>query len=530
MPEPDARIVVVGCGPVGMTLANLLGTYGVPTLVLERGPQLFDAPRAVGTDFDCLRAWQAVGLDEKLLADMIPSGPDGIGLVYRDVHGRRFMEVRPRGREYGFAVGYGFIQPLVDRVLLSGLERFPHVQVRFGRRVDGVVEDAESVVVSGQTGDGRPFEVRAAWVVACDGGRSTVRRGLGIAMHGPRFAQRWLVLDTLEAETAERNVRDVNIWCDAERPAVCVPRLHGHRRWEFLAHPDESDEALLSPATIRRLLAPHTDPDAVEVIRKVVHTFRGRVAERYRAGRVLLAGDAAHVTPPFAGQGMAIGIRDASNLAWKLALVSRSLASPAFLDSYQLERRPGAQATVRLALRLGRVMTPGGPLRARLVPAALRLLGRIPRVRAYLLEGGPRPKPRHRDGWYVASRRGGAAGAMAHQPFVRTACGERVKLDRALGPGFAMLGIGCNPIRGLAEETRTYWRERGTRFLRVRSAGDPPPEEPWIEDLEGGLQRWLGGRERRLLLVRPDRYVACDVPAERAEAALADLRRRLDGP
>lgn len=512
-----------------MTLANLLGTYGIETLVLERGARLFDSPRAVGTDFDCLRAWQAVGLDEELLADMTPSGPGGTGLVYRDARGRRFMEVRPGARDYGFAVGYGFIQPLVDRALLAGLGRFPHVEVRFGRRVDRVTQDEAGVTLSGEDGEGRRFEVSGAWAVACDGGRSTLRQALGIAMRGSRFAQRWLVLDTLEPEAPDRNIRDVDIWCDPERPAVCVPRLHGHRRWEFLQLRGESDEELLSSTKIRELLALHADPEGIEVIRKVVHTFRGKVAARYRADRVLLAGDAAHVTPPFAGQGMAIGIRDAFNLAWKLALVARGQADAALLDSYERERRPRAQATVTLALRLGLLMVPRGRVRAWLVPAAVRLATRIRRVRSYLLEGGPRPKPRYRDGWFVASGPGSVAGQMANQPFVRTSEGKRVKLDRALGPAFAVLGIGTDPTQWLTEETRAYWAERGACFLSVLRPGDSPPRGAWVEDVDGGIHAWLGNEDRRLLLLRPDRYVACDAPAEQAEAVLARLRRELGG-
>jgi 3-(3-hydroxy-phenyl)propionate hydroxylase len=513
-----------------MTLANLWGTQGVETVVLERNTELFDTPRAVGTDYDCLRTWQSVGLDEKLLADMVPSGPDGIGLVYRDPRGQRFLEVRPRGREYGFAVGYGFIQPLVDRELLAGLDRFPHVSVRFGHRVDSVAQDAAGVTVVGEDAGGRRFEVRGGWVVACDGGRSSVRRQHVIRMAGSRFRQRWLVLDTVEPQTPDRNVQDVNIWCDPTRPRVCVPRLHGHRRWEFLQMPGESDAELLDPARIRALLAPHVDPDAVQVTRHVLHTFRGLIADRFRDGRVILAGDAAHVTPPFAGQGLAIGIRDVFNLAWKLALVTRGEADGRLLDSYEQERRPHAWSTIQLALRLGLIMAPRGRLRAAVVPAAIRLLTGSRRVREYLREGGPRPQPRFRAGWFVPGPRGAVAGEMVHQPFVLTEQGERVRLDHALGPGFAMLGFSVHPTQALGAETLAFWGRLGTRFLSVVPQGGPRPPLPWIEDVDGGLGAWLGESTGRVLLVRPDRYVAADCAANRADAVLATLRQRLCEP
>jgi len=519
-------VAIVGGGPVGLTLANLLGTYGVRSIVLERDTKRVNHPRAVGTDFDCLRAWQATGLAGKLLPDMIPSGAQGTGLVYRDAAGTIFLEARPERRDYGFAVGYAFLQPRVDRVLREGLDRFPHVVVRTGHRVDSVVQDSRGVTISGVGAGATPFRVRATFAVACDGGRSGVRQQLDIPMRGWTYDRPWLVLDTLEPDSPGRDVGEVTIWCDPERPTVSVPRLYGHRRWEFLARPGETEAELLDPAMIRQLLARRTDPDQTEVVRKVVYTFSARLAARFRIGRVLLAGDAAHVTPPFAGQGLAIGIRDAFNLGWKLACVARGLAGEDLLATYEEERRPHARASIRIAIRLGWIMMPRTRARAWLAARTLRLLGRVPAFREFMREGGPRPRPRHRrrDGFFAGPRRRGSVrGAMLLQPDVCGPDGRRVPLDAVLGSGFAAIGFGPGPPLGAGAN---HFLERlGTRRIRIGGSSSQG-DALCVEDVEGVLAEWLGDTRERLLLVRPDRFVAVDARGAAADRALRALAVR----
>ena len=524
---PDAAVLIVGCGPVGLTLANLLGSHGVPTLVLEKNDGLWDHPRAVGTDCSSLRAWQAAGLAERLLPDMTPMGPAGLGMVYVDPRGRPFLEVRPAPCEHGFAFGYGLIQPLVDRVLLDGLGRFECVAVRFGHRVESVAEDAVGMRVRGRRIDGRRFEVAADYVIACDGGASPVRRQLGVRMLGSDYHRRWLVLDTLdETAAADDGARDVLIRCDPQRPSVSVPRRHGHRRFEFLARPGESEAELESPETIRRLLGRHVDPDRIRVIRKTTHAFKAKVAERFRIGRVLLAGDAAHVTPPFAAQGLACGIRDAFNLAWKLALVTRGGASPSLLDTYELERRPHDRASVKLAVRLGWLMMPRSRPRAALTQGLLRGLQQLPACRRYLHEGGPKPPPRYRRGFLAPGGR--ARGRELPQPEVVDVSGRRRRLDALLGRGFALVGFGVDAAGCLPPAQVARWRSYGTRFVGVLRDGHARSEEQVVDVERAFRGRWehVWGR---CLLVRPDRFVAADVAPDRLADALTELERQLAG-
>jgi 3-(3-hydroxy-phenyl)propionate hydroxylase len=519
-------VLIVGCGPVGMTLANLLGSWGVATLVLEKNDDLCDYPRAVGTDCSSLRAWQAAGLDERLLPDMTPMGPSGLGMVYVDPRGRPFMEVRPGPCEHGFAFGYGLIQPLVDRVLLDGLGRFEGVSVRFGHRVESVTEDSAGVRVRGRKVDGRRFEVSADWVVACDGGASTVRRQLGIQMRGSAYPRRWLVLDTLDETGCDGAARDVVISCDPQRPSVSVPRRHGHRRFEFLARPGESEALLESSETIRGLLGRYVDPDRVRVIRKTTHAFKAMVAERFRAGRVLLAGDAAHVTPPFAAQGLACGVRDAFNLAWKLALVTRGAASEVLLDSYELERRPHDVSSVRLAVRLGWVMMPGSPARAALIRGLLRGLQQVPACRRYLHEGGPKPSPRYRHGFLAHG--GHARGRELPQPQVRDARGRLRRLDARLGRGFALVGFGVDVHGCLPAAQLARWQRQGTSMVSVLRDGCARFDGQVVDVGRAFRGRW-GDVWGRCLLVRPDRFVAADVSPDRVPEALTELERQLAG-
>jgi 3-(3-hydroxy-phenyl)propionate hydroxylase len=400
------------------------------------------------------------------------------------------------------------------------------VSVRFGHRVDSVTEDATGALVRGRRVDGRRFEVSADYVVGCDGGASPVRGQLGIRMLGSADPRRWLVLDTIDENAADDAARDVLIACDPERPSVSVPRRHGHRRFEFLARAGESEAALESPETIRRLLGRYVDPDRIRVIRKTTHAFKAMVAERFRAGRVLLAGDAAHVTPPFAAQGLACGVRDAFNLAWKLALVTQGTAAETLLDSYEMERRPNAVASVKLAVRLGWLMMPGSHARAALVRGLARGIQIVPACRRFLREGGPRPPPQYRRGFLAPG--GGSRGRELPQPAVLDARGRRERLDTLLGRGFALIGFGVDASAGVPPVQLARWHRYGTSFIDVRRDGSASDDGHVVDVAHAFSGRWeqVWGR---CLVVRPDRFIAADVAPARVGQALTELERQLVG-
>jgi len=517
-----ADVAIVGAGPVGLTLANLLGVYGVRTAVLERKPMTVDEPRAIAIDAESLRTMQSIGLYEAIAPDLLL----GFAVDYVNGRGTPMLHLELGPTPYGHAQQNAFHQPQLEHVLASGLARFAHVDLRFGHTVEGFDANPDGVTLRGVGADGAPFSVAAQYLIGCDGGRSPVRLGLGIEMRGRTEPQRWLVIDTVDPHLAA--AMPCRFFCDPRRPGMTLRKQHQRRRWEWMLMPGESEADLLEARMIDRLIGPYTPPAQVQMERKCVYTFHSLVADRYRVGRVLIAGDAAHMMPPFAGQGMNGGIRDAVNLAWKLAMVVREQAAPALLDSYQDERRPHVMAATALANRLGDMIQPTSRWRAALRDAFFFCLNRSRRGQAALLRQlmGSLRTPRLRAGVYLAGPApAGAAralsGQMIVQPRVRRADGAVAPLDDVLGPGFAVIGYGTDPRTALDASAREAFANLGARLVWVTPPGAPPSGEA-VEDTSGGLGEWFGPAPERFVLVRPDRFCAAQfTPGSAANTARA---------
>ncbi|WP_412061074.1 FAD-dependent monooxygenase [Rubrivirga sp. IMCC45206] len=370
-PVPPYDAAIVGLGPVGATLAALLAGRGLRVVALDRETAPHTTPRAAHLDGAALAVLAQAGVKPK-------GRPlDGFDLV--DRQGRLLLRGRPaEAPPPGVPAALLIHQPSVERALRERLAALG-VEVRLGHTVGRVVDEGGAVRVEGAGPDG-PFRVRAAVVVGCDGASSVVREQIGAALVGGRFAQRWLVVDVLAPPGLALPDRLLQI-ADPVRPTTSVPFAAPRHRWEFRLR-DEADAAAL--AAVPALLAAHVDPDAVEVERAAVYTFRDVVADRWRAGRVVLAGDAAHQMPPFLGQGLGAGLRDVAVLAPLVERVARG-ASPDVLDAYESERRPHVVATIRQAVRLGRLVTLPEPL-ASVRDGLLRAGGRVPTLRRRLLD------------------------------------------------------------------------------------------------------------------------------------------------
>lgn len=501
--------MVVGGGPTGLTVANLLGSMGISVLLVETNLTTSSEAKAISLDDESLRILQMTGLDGEVYPIIVP----GTGTRYYSASGKLLLHARGLGvRRLGHPFKNAFAQPDLERVLASGLARFDHVAVEFGNTVTGLSHDPDSVLVAVEDRAGRVETIRANYVLGCDGGRSTVRDLAGISMSGTSFPEQWLIADTLLDPHDERFGMHVG---DPRRPHVIVPGRGGRCRYEFKLQPGEAAPGPNPPfELVRELVSQYRDLAPEQLERSVVYGFHAVVADAFRANHCFLLGDAAHMMPPFAGQGLNSGIRDAVNLAWKISAVLGGRAHDALLDTYEQERRPHAQATVDLSVRLGRIVMTSSTLRARLRDAAVRIAMRIPWARRYLVEMRYRPKGRFTKGFLVPGESTAAeslVGRALEQPLVlRDDDSTAIRLDDALGPGFAILGVdlaGQDWLRlekhdfGLADLTLVDVA-LGDRAPKVH------PRRVGIADSDGSLQSMLEAFSGQVLLLRPDRVVA----------------------
>ncbi|MGH9108485.1 MAG: bifunctional 3-(3-hydroxy-phenyl)propionate/3-hydroxycinnamic acid hydroxylase [Acidimicrobiales bacterium] len=506
---PD--VVVVGCGPVGLVNAALLGAGGLSTIVVERNATTSDEAKAISIDDESLRVLQRAGLAD----DVYPILQPGTGTRYFGADGRLLAHAKGR-RPYLFGHPFKspFAQPDLERVLLQGVRRSPHVEVRFETELCGLAQDADGVTCRLRTADGTVVTVRSRAVVGCDGGKSTVRRELGIRMLGESFDDVWLVADTVRDPHRQRYGMHHG---DPHRPHVIIPGREGRCRYEMKLAPEEAGPHGPDPVDLAvRLIGRHRAITAADIERCTTYRFHALVAERWGQDMAFLAGDAAHMMPPFAGQGLNSGIRDADNLSWKLAAVLDRRAAPSLLGTYEVERRPHAQAMVDLSVRLGKVVMTSDVRVARARDLTVHAATRVPRLRRYLAEARFKPTAAYRAGFVAPVPPGtgdGAAelvGRMLPQPRVLTAAGRLVLLDDVLGPGFALLGVDCSEDAWDAVG-RSGLAPLGAHRVQV-SLDDSMAEDiggrTGVADADGSLESALRAARGAMLLVRPDRFVA----------------------
>ncbi|OMC27244.1 3-(3-hydroxyphenyl)propionate hydroxylase [Mycobacterium colombiense] len=530
VPDIETDVLVVGAGPVGLTLANILGLQGIRTVVVDERDTLIDYPRGVGLDDEALRTFQSIGLAERVLPHTVPNQI----LRFVDAKHRVLAEMAPPDARFGWPKRNGFVQPLVDAELLAGLDRFEHVQVRWGRPMTACQESADAVTVElgGADNDGDTSRVRARYVVGCDGGRSMTRRVMGVSFDGTTSSTRWLVVDIANDPLGHPNSE---VGADPERPYASISIAHGIRRFEFMIHADETDEQAEDPAFLTQMLArmvPH--PDRVDVIRRRVYTHHSRIAGAFRQGRLLLAGDAAHLMPVWQGQGYNSGIRDAANLGWKLAAVVSGRADDKLLDTYDVERRKHARAMIDLSTMVGRVISPTNRRVATARDLLVRSASIVPSLKRYVLEMRFKPMPRYEHGAVVHAAPGrtdSPVGTLFIQPRVDTRDQQDVLLDDVLGPWFAVLCWNNNPRKILGDVAFANWKAVGARFFALRPAtqlhwtGHDDPDVVVVGDRHGGLKSWFDTHSDSVLFLRPDRCIAGACIAQRApdlSAALLD--------
>ncbi len=493
MSPERASVCIVGCGPTGAVLANLLGAHGVSVIVLEREADVFPVPRATHLDHDTLRALGTTGLLSSILPHTSPFGDvavaDGDGTVLiRAAVGQREVS--------GALVASSFFdQPMLERVLRDGLRRFPKVQLWTDHAVRAVHARADHVEVVAIRSDG-PRTVHADWVIGCDGGHSVVREAMGVGWEVLAAPRRWAVVDTELRDGVEASALP-----DGFRYTLRPDRLHlyahghgAHRRWEVALG---DHEPVPSREQVLAWLADDIDPALTQVRRVTNYTHRAQVAETWRRGRLLLAGDAAHLMPPFAGQGLCAGVRDALGLAWRLADVLAGRASEDALDAWERERRAHVVEITRGAVFLGRQLEARGRIQRWLRRERLRFAGAIPWVREQLRARGTRRPRLTGEGFLSGS-------PLAGLPLPAAAIAG-VSLDRGLDHRGLMVA------RHPSSDDLAWAHRRGV-VVRLGSA------DPYVAD-------WLDRLGVDEVLARPDRVVVGSGPA----GTLPDLRARYDG-
>ena len=505
--QPTYDVAVIGYGPTGVTAANLLGHFGLKVLVVERDSDIYSRARAISTDEEVMRIWQQVGLADRLKQDTLANRP----LTFVDTAGQSFIELELGSQSCGHPPQQFIYQPALERVLRAGVDRFPNVDVLVQHECLRIVgqDDGVELMLADLTADAFK-RVRASYVIAADGGSSPARGQLGIGYSGRTYTERWVVIDTKVKREWPGHDR-LRFHCDPDRPTVDCPTPLGHHRWEYPARAGEDENELVKDEAIWRVLNDQGITDAnVEILRTVIYRHHVRVAERWRAGRVFLAGDAAHAMPPWIGQGMSAGVRDVANLCWKLAAVVNGQAPESLLDSYQAERMPHVQEVTKRAVIVGRIITEPNRLLAAVRNHAMRGLARIPRAARMFHGRFWIPEARYRDGFFAGSAHP-AVGRHIPQPWVVDEHGARRRLDDVIGQGWAVLHTGVTPAPVNA------W-SGVPRFEVTGQGSEPAPGR--IVDTDGSLTDWLRGKRARAVVIRPDKFVY----------AAADKGSPLSGP
>ncbi len=460
-------------------------------------------------DGEVQRILQHIGLMDDIAHELLPVS----NYTWFGADGDPILEIKIPPHPSGWA-DVLFHQPTVETALRANVAGIANVDVRLGWMVDGVSQTASEVAISATSDRGDAATIRARYVVGADGANSVVRQAAGIGQVDLGFSEFWLVVDIRPFDMADfDHLPTACQLCDPKRPVTIVGNGTHHRRWEFMLLPGETPEDFADPARVWELLGDVTGPDRAELVRHAVYNFRSQIAETLQADRIFLAGDAAHVMPPFMGEGMCTGIRDANNLAWKLDLVLRDLASHDVLQSYAPERLPFVHHSVHVSVEMGKVSCLLDPMAAAGRDAAMRSGVAPP----------PPPPPRMSGPVINADASDALAGSLSVQGTLTGSDGVDRRADEVLGAGFSLIARTGDPFTAIDAETLTWFG-----WIGGTTATLDPTVDGCIRDADGRLTGWLESHDAAVVLSRPDQYVYGSSPRiEGASVLLDQLRRSL---
>lgn len=488
-------VAIVGYGPVGVTAANLLGQQGLKVVVVERDPDIYARARAISTDEEVVRIWQQVGLADRLNADMQP----GNGANFVDANGVPFVKLLPISRGNGHPPQQFIYQPALEKVLRDGVDRFPNVSLLLEHECLRVVQGADHVELMLADLSVDEFRrIRASYVIAADGASSAIRGQLSVGYSGRTYGERWIVIDTKVLTEWPGHDR-LRFHCNPDRPTVDCPTPLGHHRWEFPVHDDEDERDLLSEDAIWKVLRDQgITEDNVKILGFACYSHHVRFADRWRVGRVFLAGDAAHAMPPWIGQGMCAGVRDVANLCWKLGAVLSGSLPESVLDTYQAERLPHVKEVTNRAVKTGKLIIQRNRWRAAARNHFFRTASRVPGFTAWLRQHRWIPDAHYHTG-LLAPNGNGAVGWLIPQPWVVDEKGDSMRLDDVVGGRWTVLHTG--PATDFSA-----WRTTGVPVVKILVPGSKPSTDS-VVDSDGSLTRWLEDKGAHVVVVRPDGFV-----------------------
>ncbi|HEX4844297.1 MAG TPA: FAD-dependent monooxygenase [Limnobacter sp.] len=501
--EVTCDVLIVGHGPVGATMACLLGQYGVSTLIVDKAADILNMPRAIALDNEALRILQATGLTE----DAFPKHPI-FEVRMQSPFAGLFAKANTTGAIDCHPKLITFYQPELELALRQRHRVFPSVQEMANTDFLGFKE-FDGGICAELLGHAGPVKVNAKYLLGADGASSRVRELIDLDFKGQTYAEDWLIVDVNQRDN--QNFHHVEFTCSPDLPSPHMPAPGGRERWEFMLKPGQSREEALDDRYIRQLLEPWVGQEPVNIERKAVYRFHARCSKSFQRGRVFLVGDAAHITPPFVGQGLVAGLRDAFNLSWKISANLRGVAGLGALKSYDMERRPHAKRMINLAKFMGQMVMPPSRIRAMVVHNAMRSVRVIPKMRAFFEELEIKPKNHFQRGLFditSTSRQDGfQVGATLPQGLVRNSNSEIRFSDDELGVGFGVIGVGCDIHDVVAPNDLYALHGFDCRLISIQArTSKKPSAKHLLEDMDNTFVSRTGNAPL-VLMVRPDRVV-----------------------
>ncbi|GAB3698246.1 bifunctional 3-(3-hydroxy-phenyl)propionate/3-hydroxycinnamic acid hydroxylase [Corynebacterium nasicanis] len=513
----DADVAIVGAGPIGTLLGLLLGQKGHTVTILEKWPTAFARSRACTFDHEIARILGYVGVDSENDSSIEYHTKDPYS--WRNAKGETLMEIDWSSMsDSGWRTRYWFYQPDFEKRLHGIADTMEGVSIRRGWHVVGIEQDEDSVTLHGEltsnpeveNPDNPKEQLRARYVIGADGANSFVRQALNLEMNDLGFFFDWLVLDVQPTQELEHGPVHWQL-CDPKRPTTIVPGGPGRRRWEFMALPGEDLQEMVTEDNAWKMLEPWgVTPEKAILERTTIYRFQARWAEEWRRGRAFIAGDAAHLMPPFAGEGMCAGVRDALNLSWRLDLVLKGKADDKLLDTYEQERRDHARDYIDFSMELGRVICipdeeAAAERDARMIDEMKNWDG-VPR-NADVAQLGPGV-------WQADSPLGGDLGKQGIVQYQ----GRTGRFDDVVGRGWSVIGMNSRPVDVLDERQLFVLDTIGAHSVSIGSESGTVD----VLDKDRLYERWLTEAGVKYAILRPDFYVYATARDER------ELAQRID--